>query len=367
MINSVYIHIPFCDEICSYCDFCKFYYNEELVDKYLDTLEREIDSNYNNDIIKTIYIGGGTPSCLSKEQLTKLLNITRKFNLDIEEFSIEANVESLTEDKVKLFKEYGINRISIGVQTFNYNLLKLLNRSHNKEQVFNTISMVKKYIDNINIDLIYAIPGETRDNIDSDLTEFLKLNIPHISCYSLIIEDNTILKNMHIDYIDDEVDYDMYKLICDRLSLNGYNHYETSNFALSNYESKHNLVYWNNEHYYGFGLSASGYIDNIRYTNTRSINNYIKGNYRLEEDVLSLNETIENEFILGFRKIHGLDINKLNTKYNLDINNIEFISKLINDNKLILEDNMLRISDNYIYLSNDILVEFMGVDYEKYI
>ena len=365
--NSVYIHIPFCDEICSYCDFCKFYYNEELVDKYLLELKNEIDSNYNNDMIKTIYIGGGTPSSLNIEQLTKLLEITKSFNCDIEEFTIEANVESLTEDKVKLFKEYGVNRLSIGVQTFNYDLLRLLNRKHTKKQVIDTISMAKKYIDNINIDLIYAIPGETREDVLEDIDEFLKLDIPHISCYSLIIEDNTILKNLHINYIDDELDYEMYKLICDKLSLNGYNHYETSNFARSNYESKHNLVYWNNEHYYGFGLSASGYIDNIRYTNTRSINNYLKGNYRLEEETLSLNETIENEFILGFRKIHGIDINKLYTKYNLDIKKLEFISKLINDKKLILKDNMLFISEEYFYLSNDILVEFMGVDYGKYI
>ena len=367
MINSVYIHIPFCNEICSYCDFCKFYYNEELVDKYLDSLEKEIDKYYNNDVIKTIYIGGGTPSSLTKEQLTKLLNITRKFNLELEEFTIEANVESLDEDKVKILKEYGVNRISIGVQTFNYNLLKLLNRVHTKEQVFNTISMVKKYIDNINIDLIYAIPGETRYDVEKDIDEFIKLDIPHISCYSLIIEENTILNNMHIVYIDDELDYEMYNLICNKLLLNGYNHYETSNYSRSNYESKHNLVYWNNEHYYGFGMSASGYIDNIRYTNTRSINNYLKGNYRLEEEVLSLNEEIENEFILGFRKIHGLNINKLKTKYNLDIKKIDFISKLISNNKLVLKDDMLFISNDYIYLSNDILIEFMGVDYEKYI
>ncbi len=367
MCNSVYIHIPFCQDICSYCDFCKVYYDSSLVDKYLDTLSKEIDSYYKGEIIKTIYIGGGTPSSLSLSQIEKLLNITKKFNTDLLEFTFECNIESIDEDKIKLLKEYGVNRLSIGIQTFNSDYLSFLNRHHKPKEVINIIDMVKRYIDNINVDLIYAIPGETIIDVEKDIDEFLKLDIPHISTYSLIIENNTILKNLNVKYIDEDLDYDMYKLICNKLNNNGYIHYETSNYCKEGYESKHNLVYWNNNYYYGFGVGASGYIDNIRYSNTRSINNYFDNKYRLEENKLSFNEIVENEFILGFRKVKGIDINILKDKYKLDISKIDFINKLISDNKLILSNNYLSINDEYIYVSNDILIEFIGVDYEKYI
>ncbi len=155
----------------------------------------------------------------------------------------------------------------------------------------------------------------------------------------------------------------MYNLIID--SLDNYEHYEISNFGKK--KSLHNLTYWNNEHYYGFGMGASGYIDNIRYTNTRSINNYLKGNYCYTKDILSFNEIVENEFILGFRKIEGININDFYNKYKIDINNMKFINKLISDKKLELVNNYLRINKEYLYTSNDILIEFMGVDYERYI
>ena len=365
--NTVYIHIPFCEEICSYCDFCKFYYNKDIVDKYLVALKKEIKLRYKGENINNIYIGGGTPSCLSKIQIKELLGITNLFNKDIKEFTFECNIENITEDKVKILKEYGVNRISLGVQTFNNKFLNFLNRKHTSREVKNKINMIKKYINNINIDIIYAIPGETIEDIENDISEYLKLDIEHISTYSLIIEKNTILNNLKVEYIDDELDYKMYKKICSILKNNGYNHYEISNFAKKGYESKHNLVYWNNEHYYGFGLSASGYIDNIRYTNTKTINKYLSGEYIKEEESLNINETIENEFILGFRKLKGISINKLKKKYNLDITKIDFINKLLEEKKIIIKNNYLSIRNKYIYVSNDILLEFMGVDYEKYI
>ena len=367
MLNSVYIHIPFCEDICSYCDFCKFFYNEKLVDKYLDSLYEEVNTNYKGELIKTIYIGGGTPSSLNYNQLKKLLDITNIFNKDIIEFTVECNIENIDEDKIKLLSSYGVNRISIGIQTFNEKFLKYLNRKHTSIEVSNKINMIKKYINNINIDLIYAIKGETILDVENDIDEFLKLDINHISTYSLIIEPNTILNNLKEEYIDDELDYKMFNTICSKLKDNGYNHYEISNFAKEGYESKHNLVYWNNDNYYGFGLSASGYIDNIRYTNTRNINKYIKGEYIYEKEILSLNEIIENEFILGFRKIKGINILELKNKYNLDIYNIEFINKLLKDNKLIIKDNYISINSEYIYLSNEILLEFMGVEYDRFI
>lgn len=366
-VSSVYIHIPFCEDICSYCDFCKYYYNSTLVDKYLVELKKEIIDNYRGEIIETIYIGGGTPSALSLKQMTELLDITKIFKVKNLEFTVECNIENIDEDKVKLLTQYGVNRISIGVQTFNYQHLSFLNRKHKKDDVINKIEMIKNYIDNINIDLIYAIPNETLKDVEHDIELFLTLDVNHISTYSLIIEDNTILARIKTENIDEELDYEMYKLICDKLKEKGYHHYEISNFSKPGYESRHNLVYWNNDKYYGFGMGASGYIDNVRYTNTKSINHYLDGNYRYLEEELTFNEIIENALILGLRKIDGINLKLFYKQYKIELMNIDIITNLINDKKLVYINDYLKINEDYIYISNDILIGFMGVNYERYI
>ena len=277
---SVYIHIPFCSNICSYCDFSKMYYNKNYVDKYLDELEKEIKSRYKKEIVKTLYIGGGTPSSLDLEQLERLFQKISIFNLDKNcEFTIEANVENLDLDKIDLLKNNNVNRISLGVQTFDNDNLIYLNRKHTKEDVFNTINLLKENnINNINIDLIYGIDNDI-DKVKTDIKYFLKLNIPHISCYSLIIEENTLLKYNNTNYIDEDTEYEMYKYIEKTLEENGYKHYEISNYAKEGYESKHNLGYWDNEYYYGFGLSSVSFIDNYRINNTKNLTKYLNGEY----------------------------------------------------------------------------------------
>lgn len=359
--KSVYIHIPFCDTICSYCDFCKFLKNDEWIDKYLDSLEKEIKSKYKNEILNTIYIGGGTPSCLNVNQLTKLFNIIKILNKNKEcEFTFECNIENITKNKLKLLYENGVNRLSIGIQSFNEKYLNFLNRKHTKEEIVDKINVCKEIgFKNINIDLIYGLPNQTLDELNSDIEEFLKLNITHISTYSLIIEPNTKLYIDNIKNIDDNLDYEMYKHICNKLKDNGYNHYEISNFSALGYESRHNLTYWNNDNYYGFGLGASGYIDNIRYDNTRNINKYLNGEYIKESYKLDLNETIENEFILGLRKIKGINKEIFKNKYNKDIKEMDIVNKLIKENKLLEDEKNIYINKDYIYVSNDILVEFI--------
>ncbi|MBO5414474.1 MAG: radical SAM family heme chaperone HemW [Bacilli bacterium] len=362
---GVYIHIPFCKTICSYCDFCKMFYNQKWSSSYLDSLEKEIDSLYQGEEVSTIYIGGGTPNCLSYNELERLFKIINKFkkNKNIE-YTIECNVELLNRAQIKLFKEYGINRVSIGVQTFNPKFLKLLNRHHTKEDVFNKINMLKEEgITNINVDFIYALPGQTLEDLDSDIRLFKELNIPHISTYSLIIEKHTLLNNMNIKNIDEDLDFAMYNLICSRLNL--YKHYETSNFAKPGYESKHNLSYWENLNYYGFGLGASGYLKNIRYENTHSLTKYLNGNYLEDKEELTKNETIENEFILGLRKINGININKFYKKYNIDIMSIDVVNELLKEGKLVNDGMNIKLSKDYIYTANGILMKFLGVDYEK--
>ena len=210
----IYIHIPFCNNICSYCDFPKLFYNKKYITNSLTNLELEIKSRYKNELVKSIFIGGGTPTSLDYEELKRLLNITNIFKKDNNlEFTIESNIESLDISKIKLLKEHNINRVSLGVQSFNDNILKELNRHHNKNQVFNVVKNLKQNgITNISTDLIYGVT-EDINIIKEDLDTFLKLNIPHLSYYSLIIENNTIFKINKRKYINEDIEYKMYKYI----------------------------------------------------------------------------------------------------------------------------------------------------------
>jgi len=306
-------------------------------------------------MIDTIYIGGGTPTSLSIEQLETLLNIVENIKSTKTEYTIECNIENLIEDKLELLKKYGINRLSIGVQSFNDKKLKYLGRIHTGDDAKKKIKMAKEYFSNINVDLIYAVPNETLEDLNKDLDIITLLDIQHISTYSLIIEDRTILKNNKAKPISEELDANMYKLICDKLS--GFNHYEISNFG--KLESKHNLTYWNNEEYYGFGVGASGYVNEVRYENTKVIKTYVTGKFRRHEEVIDLETKIKNEFMLGLRKIKGINIIEFKKKYNREITEFDNINKLIEEEKLVLNDNQLYISSSYIYLSNEILIDLI--------
>jgi len=358
-MKAVYIHIPFCDSICSYCDFSKFYYNKTIVDNYLQSLEYEINKIYKNDVISSIYIGGGTPSSLTIEQLKKLFSILEKIKKsDSIEYTFECNPENMTIEKIKLLKDRGINRVSIGVQSFNDNILKLLNRKHNKKDVIELVKNLKFYgINNINIDMIFGINNQSINDIKNDLDEFVKLDIPHISYYSLILEKNTQLYISKYKEINDDDCASQYEFICDYLKQHDYSHYEISNFSTKNYESKHNLVYWNNENYYGFGCGAHGYINNIRYENTRSITKYINKNYMLNKYIVDEKEDIENQIMLNLRTSEGINKEKFRNKFKkniTDIYNFDFLIK----NGLIIDnvDNII-IPEKYFFISNQIIID----------
>lgn len=360
-IKSLYIHIPFCSSICSYCDFCKLFYNEKLVDTYLEALEKEIKENYKNDILETIYIGGGSPSSLNLRQLEKLFSILKPLKLAKSiEFTIEVNISDITEEKLLLFKRNGVNRLSIGVETINKKFSSFLNRVTDYDLTLNKINLAKKYFSNINVDLMYAFPKQKMTDLRKDLEFIKKIDVEHVSLYSLIIEEHT---KLYIDKIlptIEELDSAMYYNIISYLKSIGYNHYEISNFSKKGYASLHNLTYWNNLEYYGFGLGASGYVNNKRYTNTRNINNYIKGNYLLEEEEITPNIAMENEMILGLRKTIGISKKKFKEKFGFNVQDVFDIIELKNKNLLKEDDDRLYIPEERLYVSNSILVNFIG-------
>ena len=362
MIKSAYIHIPFCEKICSYCDFCKMFYNEELVNKYLEELSLEISDSYNNEILDTIYIGGGTPSSLNIKQLNKLFKILSDLKLNKNyEYTIECNFDNITHEKLDLFKKNNINRISFGLESINKNNLKVLDRTIDKDKVIDTINYCRNIgISNINVDLIYAINNESLDDLLEDIKFIKSLDITHISTYSLILEEHTKLFINGYKYIDEELDRNMYDLICNE--LNEYDHYEISNFAKNKeYRSRHNLTYWKNNEYYGFGLSAAGYEGNIRYEKTRSINKYLNHDYIKDDGIeyLSTKDKVYYEVIMNLRTKEGIDLELFKERYNKPLDYYYNYKDLVKNKLLVEEDNHLFIPYNLWYTSNSVIVKLL--------
>lgn len=329
-VTSVYIHIPFCERICSYCDFPRRVGSPKQFMEYLNALEKEIDFYGEIPPLDTLYIGGGTPSILQGETLQRFAKMLEQFRLkDDYEFTIECNPEHITEDRLAVYRQIGINRISLGVQTFQTKQLRLLNRAHDREMIFKAVQLLKANgFENISIDLMFSLPLQRLSDLYEDLELFLSLDIPHLSSYSLILEDKTVLayqvmKNQ-VQLLDNETEALMYQIVMDRLKGAGYHHYEISNFAKPGYESKHNRVYWQNEQYYGFGMGASGYIENKRYYNEDQLKSYLTRINAGEKpirhiDKVDRNDRLKEAMMLGLRLIDGISIDELNQKYNVNI------------------------------------------------
>ena len=357
---GVYIHIPFCKKICNYCDFCKVLYDLSYVDNYLNALGKEIGKRYKDEVIDSVYIGGGTPSALSIYELDKLLSILSVFKLSNDyEYTIECNIDNIDIDKINLFKSYGINRISFGVESFNKNIGNILGRDCHEELIFDNIYLTKKYFNNISIDLIYAVNSDI-EVVKNDIEKFLQLDIPHVSCYALILEEHTRMYIDNYQSINEDIEYEMYKYISNTLKKHGYNHYEVSNYAKLGYESIHNKNYWLNGSYYGFGLGAVSYLDNYRITNTKNMSKYLLGNYIRNKLHENLSMQKENDLILGFRMTRGISITKFDQKYDDDLLNRDIIKELINDEYLINDNDYLRCNEKYFYVQNKILERLIG-------
>ena len=360
-IKSVYIHIPFCNNICSYCDFCKVVYNHEWVDPYLKRLEEEINNSYMGEVIDTLYIGGGSPSSLTIAELESFFEILKVFKKTVvTEFTFECNITDLEEAKLKFLYANGVNRLSIGIESFNKEKLEFMNREANFKDAKKKIEMARKIgFKNINLDLMYAIPNETVKVLKKDLALILKLRPDHISTYSLIIEKNTLVGLNKIKPIEEDRDFKMYDTICKMLKKEGFKHYEVSNFAKKGFQSKHNLTYWNNEEYYGFGVSASGYVAAVRYENTKSLTEYLKGNFVSSKALMSKVDNMENELILGFRKLEGINLEHFFAKFEENMQNIFPIKPLIKSRDLIYKKGYVYINPKKLYVMNEILIKLI--------
>lgn len=304
--DALYIHIPFCASLCHYCDFCKMYYEKTRADAYLVALSDELDF-YRIPEVATIYIGGGTPSALSYFHLRRLLKKVSPMLSENGEFTVECNIESVTEAKLRLFREYCVTRISVGVQSFDNKVLKSLNRLHKEKDIITKIRLVRKYGFDFSVDLIYDLPGSDFRILKDDLRKCLALKADHISIYSLTIHPQTVFGIRKVQPVGQDISRRNYDFVLAYLRKKGYERYEVSNFARKNKYSRHNMTYWKNESYYGAGLGASGYLDGIRYENTKNLSSYLKGQYKDREEKVEIKEEEEYYLMLGLRMEQGFD------------------------------------------------------------
>ena len=369
--TSAYVHIPFCTQICYYCDFSKVFIKNQPVDSYLEHLIEEYDS-YDIKKLRTLYIGGGTPTALSAPQLAFLLEkLTDKLDLSyLEELTIEANPGDLDQEKIAVLKDSPVNRVSLGVQTFNDRMLKQIGRSHLEKDIYENIANLKKAgFDNISIDLIYALPKQTMEDVKTNVAKAIALDIPHMSLYSLILENHTVFMNRmrrgKLPLPKEDLEAEMFEYIIAELEKAGFEHYEISNFSKPGFESRHNLMYWDNAEYYGIGAGASGYVDGVRYKNHGPIRHYLQaveaGNARVQEEVLTLHEKMEEEMFLGLRKKSGVSKKRFEEKFGLSFEDQygAVVSELTEQGLLVPDKDIVRMTKKGLFLGDTVAEKFI--------
>ena len=369
--SSAYVHIPFCTQICYYCDFSKVFIKNQPVDAYLEHLIQETRS-YEIGKLRTLYIGGGTPTALSAQQLAYLLTeLPKVMDLsEVEEFTIEANPGDLNPDKIAVLKDSQVNRVSLGVQTFDNKMLKKIGRSHQEQDIYDNIRHLKRAgFDNISIDLIYALPGQTMDQVKENVAKAIDLDIPHMSLYSLILENHTVFMNRmrrgKLPLPKEELEAEMFEYIIEELEKAGFEHYEISNFSKPGFESRHNLVYWDNAEYYGLGAGASGYVDGIRYKNHGPIRHYLEaveaGKARITEEYLTLEEKMEEELFLGLRKKTGVSKARFEEKFGVSFDQRygQVVASLTEQGLLVPDDKQVRMTKRGLFLGDTVAEKFI--------
>lgn len=373
---GAYIHIPFCSHICYYCDFNKVFIEGQPVDEYVDRLIQEfrlVMAAHSDETIETVYVGGGTPTTLSTVQLDRLLKAVREeLHFTNGEFTFEANPNDLlTTDKLKVLRDGGVNRLSIGVQSFDDAVLKKIGRTHRATDVYTAIDNARAVgFDNLSIDLIFRLPGQSRENFLDSLHEALALELPHYSTYSLILERKTIFYNLmrqgKLQLPKQEVEADMYQDAIDLMHAQGREQYEISNFAIPGYESQHNLLYWRNENYFGFGAGAFGYLGNDRYHNFGPIQQYLAPLREnrvpvIEHHLVPLEEQIEEEMFLGLRTRLGVSKQRFFKRYQLHVEDVygDVLSQLEDEGLLQDKGESLVLTHRGMFLGNDVFQQFL--------
>ena len=369
--TSAYVHIPFCTQICYYCDFSKVFIKNQPVDSYLEHLIEEYDS-YDIKNLRTLYIGGGTPTALSAPQLAFLLEkLTDKLDLSyLEELTIEANPGDLDQEKIAVLKDSPVNRVSLGVQTFNDRMLKQIGRSHSEKDIYeNIVNLKKAGFDNISIDLIYALPKQTMEDVKTNVAKAIALDIPHMSLYSLILENHTVFMNRmrrgKLPLPKEDLEAEMFDYIIAELEKAGFEHYEISNFSKPGFESRHNLMYWDNAEYYGIGAGASGYVDGVRYKNHGPIRHYLQaveaGNARVQEEMLTLKEKMEEEMFLGLRKKSGVSKKRFEEKFGISFEDQygAVVSELTQQGLLVPDRDIVRMTKQGFFLGDTVAEKFI--------
>jgi putative oxygen-independent coproporphyrinogen III oxidase len=377
MVKGMYIHIPFCHQICFYCDFNKVFFKDQPVDAYIESVGKELalwkQQGALDHPLETVFLGGGTPTALTPEQLQRLLELVHQYvpmTADVE-WSSEANPDELTREKMEVLYKGGVNRLSMGVQTFDQDLLKRLGRTHANEDVLRAVETAREVgFSNISFDLMYGLPGQTMAQWDETLEQAFAFDMPHFSAYSLIIEPKTVFYNLMVkgklNTVTEDLEGDMYERLMEEMEKHGLQQYEISNFAKPGHESRHNLLYWNNEEYIGVGAGSHGYINGVRYSNHGPLKKYMEPLEQGIRPVLDTTEVtvkaqMEEEMFLGLRKTQGVGLAHFEEKFNTALVEVygDIVQKEQAKGNLAIEDGFLKLTHKGRFVGNEVFEQFL--------
>ncbi len=377
MVKGLYIHIPFCHQICFYCDFNKVYFKDQPVDAYIDSVGQELalwkEQGALNQPLETIFLGGGTPTSLTPAQLEKLLAyIHRYVPMSAElEWTSEANPDELTKDKMQVLFDGGVNRLSMGVQSFDEDLLKRLGRTHSNSDVKRAVDSARLVgFENLSFDLMYGLPGQSMQQWDDTLEKAFAFDLPHFSAYSLIIEPKTVFYNLmtkgKLNTVTEDLEADMYEKLMNEMDSRGLKQYEISNFARPGHESRHNLLYWDNVEYIGVGAGAHGYVDGVRYSNAGPLKKYMSPLEEGERPILNthavpVHEKMEEEMFLGLRKTSGVSLLHFQNKFQKPIQTVygTILEKEVAKGNLEISGDFVRLTRKGRFVGNEVFEQFL--------
>ena len=376
-MRGMYIHIPFCHQICHYCDFNKVFFKNQPVDAYIESIGQELAVMRHEGIsfegLETVFLGGGTPTSLSEQQLDRLLSIIHDY-VDVPsltEFSTEANPDELTYGKLKVLKSGGLNRLSIGVQSFDADLLTKIGRTHSADDPVRVIADARKAgFENMSIDLIYGLPGQTIAQWQDTLKKASELDLPHYSGYSLIVEPKTVFYNLmnkgRLPLPGEDIESEMFAMLMDHMDKHGRKRYEISNFAVPGYESTHNLIYWENATYAGIGAGAHGYLNGQRYSNIGPIAKYMEKTAAGERPfqqthVVTETEAMEEEMFLGLRKAKGVSYSLFQQKFGKSLEDVygETLQSLVREGLVEQADGRVKLTRIGVFRGNEVFQQFL--------